>query len=349
MLIANNPEPPISEFVSLLSQVNTRMNSDAKERPSYYQSRDGRKLETDVCDMMQEFAKGTAFEGHVKLVSGQKFPDITAKKFYGVEVKSTTQDHWITTGNSVLESTRVEGIERIFLMFGKLAPPIQFKVRPYEDCLSDVVVTHYPRYRIDMSLAKGSTIFDKIKIPYDTLRTKEDPIAPIVDYYKRSLKPGESLWWIDSNIESEAPPLTIKFWSSLNKDEKTQLICYAMAHFPEVFGGKYERFVLWLVTTRSIVSTSMRDSFSAGGQVDIKTRGTVYPKVQRVFQHAQENMNSIIKEINLADANTLINDWQIKTINNSRIEIWVDLVIRSIKKDQSIIRNMLNSLVGLNG
>ena len=58
------------------------------------------------------------------------------------------------------------------MLFAKLASPIEFRCRPYEECLSEVVVTHSPRYLIDMNLAIGKTIFDKIKTPYNELRKK---------------------------------------------------------------------------------------------------------------------------------------------------------------------------------
>ena len=62
----------------------------------------------------------------------------------------------------------------------QLGSPIEFRARAYEECLSEVVVTHSPRYLIDMNLEKGKTIFDKINISYDTLRKKQNPIKPII-------------------------------------------------------------------------------------------------------------------------------------------------------------------------
>ncbi|WP_212744209.1 hypothetical protein [Maribacter sp. ACAM166] len=59
---------------------------------------------------MTDLAVGSEFENSIELIGGQKFPDIVAKKFYGIEVKTTTQNHWKTTGNSVLESTRVDDV-----------------------------------------------------------------------------------------------------------------------------------------------------------------------------------------------------------------------------------------------
>src|SRR5690606_31221809 len=149
---------------------------------------------------------------------GQLFPDIVVNKYYGVEVKSTTQNHWKTTGNSVLESTRIKGVERIYLMFGKLAAPIEFRCRPYEECLSDVVVTHSPRYLIDMDLSKGKTIFDKMEKTYDQLRLHQPPLEPVVNYYRSRLKPGEQIWWLGKTSN-----LVMKFWTTLLPEEKEDI------------------------------------------------------------------------------------------------------------------------------
>lgn len=184
MVISKNPEPRKEIFQSLLDNTIAFLKSDSKKNQKTYETLLGNKLEGVVADIMSERAKGSPFENSIELISGQKFPDIIAKKYYGVEVKTSKQDHWTTTGNSVLESTRVEGVERIYMLFGKMVSPFDFKCRPYEECLSEVVVTHSPRYLIDMNLPAGQTIFDKLKIPYDTLRTSTNPIKPIVNYYK---------------------------------------------------------------------------------------------------------------------------------------------------------------------
>ncbi len=184
---------------------------------------------------MAEMAVGTPFENSIELIGGQKFPDIIAHKYYGIEVKTTTQNHWKTTGNSVLESTRVDQIERIFMLFAKLATPIEFRCRPYEEVLSEIVVTHSPRYLIDMNLEQGKTIFDKIKMPYDILRKQENPIRPIIDYYKSKLKPGEELWWMDADNTAKPSNIVIRIWNNLEKADKLELKNRAMVYFPELF------------------------------------------------------------------------------------------------------------------
>jgi len=196
MLISENPVPHKSEFANLLNATVDTLNTHARKSPTVIEKLTGNKLESYAGGIMAELAVGTPFENSIEVVGGQKFPDIVAKKYYGVEVKTTTQNHWKTTGNSVLESTRITDVERIFMLFGKLGRPISFKCRAYEACLSAVVVTHSPRYLTDMNLPEGHTIFDKIDIPYDTLRQRKNPIKPITEYYKSKLRPGQELWWI---------------------------------------------------------------------------------------------------------------------------------------------------------
>lgn len=159
MVVSINQQPSQAEFQSLFDKMVTFLQSDSEINPKKYEPLTGNKLEPVVADVMTNYAKGTPFENSIELISGQKFPDIIAKKYYGVEVKTTKQNHWTTTGNSVMEGTRVDGIEKIYMLFGKMISPIEFKCRPYHECLSEVVVTHSPRYLIDMELGSGNIIF----------------------------------------------------------------------------------------------------------------------------------------------------------------------------------------------
>ena len=180
MIISINPEPEVDEFKLLMERVDHFLNVDARNRPSYYAKRAGSLLEDDVVDALSECAKNTVFQNTIEKVSGQKFPDIVAAKYYGVEVKSTKDNHWTSTGSSILETTRVSDVKRIYMTFGKLGGnPIEFLSRPYEECLSGIAVTHMPRYLIDMRLKAGETIFEKMGISYEALRKMDNPISPV--------------------------------------------------------------------------------------------------------------------------------------------------------------------------
>lgn len=337
MIFSENPDPKLNEFAKLLESGRRALNEDAKKRPDYYKTRNAQKLEADVLDVMTEVSQGTCFEKSLTLISGHKFPDIIAEinknKYYGVEVKSTSQNHWESFGNSVLESSRCENVERIFIMFGKLASPIEFKARPYEECLSDVTVTHYPRYHVNMNLNQGETIFDKIHKSYDEVRGMENPVAPFADYYRSQLKEGESLWWLNNNPddENENTGMKVRLWRVLNKEEKKDLTIKGYAWFPEIIASKspkkYERYTLWLVTAYGVVHASMRDKFSAGGCVNVVTRkGKVYKNLPQVFSHLHEYRDEIMYELMTADQEFLRTQWKIDAKIEDRLEQWIDLV-----------------------
>ena len=334
MIISVNSDPNRNEFDLLLSSTITELNVHAKSSSKKVATLLGRNLEPFVKDIMSEIAVGTPFENSIELIGGQKFPDIVANKYYGIEVKTTTQNHWKTTGNSVLESTRVSDVERIFMLFAKLASPIEFRCRPYEEVLSEVVVTHSPRYLIDMNLEKGKTIFDKIKMPYDTLRKKENPIKPLVNYYKSKLKAGEELWWMDSENGNDSSNIVIRIWNNLPQNEKQELKNSSMIFFPELFGSrsdKFNRVAIWLATRKSIVCPNIRDLFTAGGKVDIIIGTKKYDRVPRIFLNLFQNLPQILENIVKISPIELSEYWDIKTSEKNKIFDWIDLVSESAK------------------
>lgn len=350
MVVSVNSEPHKNEFNSLLNSTIIQLNVDAKKSPKKIEQLKGNKLEPYVGDVMTGLAVGTAFENSIEVIGGQKFPDIIANKFYGIEVKTTTQNHWKTTGNSVLESTRVEDVERIFMLFGKLGRPIEFKCRAYEECLSEVVVTHSPRYLIDMNLEKGKTIFDKINTPYDTLRQNQNPIKPITDYYKSKLKPGQDLWWIQDT--EQASNLVINIWNNLTLKEKQDVKNRAMVYFPEVFsnrGDKFSRLAIWLVTKESIVCPNIRDLFTAGGKDDYLIKNKTYKNIPRIYIKLFENISSVLGILINTSSIELTEYWNEKTSGKKKIMDWIDLVSMNSKTVQGAkhlnLKQMLKELI----
>ena len=352
MIISANSEPNKNEFDSLLNSTISELNTHAKKSSKMVSSLLGRSLEPFVRDVMTDLAVGTSFENSIELISGQKFPDIVAKKYYGIEVKTTTQNHWKTTGNSVLETTRVDDVERIFMLFAKMASPIEFRCRPYEEVLSEVVVTHSPRYLIDMNLEQGKTIFDKIQLPYNTLRKKDNPIKPIVEYYKSKLKAGEELWWIGQENDEKASNLVIKIWNNLSTKERVGLKNQAMAYFPEIFGNgndKFGRLALWLVTSESTVCPNVRDLFSAGGKGNFVIEEKVYNNIPRVFLNLFDCLSQVVETIILTPAAQLSDFWKIKTTEKIKLTDWIELVDIEAKKLQDAkhlnIKQMLTDFI----
>lgn len=353
MVISVNPEPNKEEFDILLDSTITELNNHAVTSPEDVSKLTGSKLEPYIGGLMTELAVGTPFENSIKVEGGQKFPDIIANKYYGVEVKTTIKDHWKTTGNSVLESTRVNGVERIFMLFGKLADPIEFRCRPYEDCLSEVVVTHSPRYLIDMNLESGKTIFDKINTSYDVLRQDSSPIKPIVDYYKAKLKPGQDLWWID-NEESEGSSLVIKIWNTLDSNEREEIIIEGSAYFPEVyssFGNKYSNFSLWLINSKTVVCPNTRDLFSSSGWEDYQIGNTSFTNVPSTYRRLFDRLPHIVEVLSNTRAEKLSEYWKLPTSESSKIYDWLNRVAGYAERNKKInhldIKNMLHLCMNL--
>lgn len=332
VIISVNPNPSLSEFQSLMRNTDILLNEDALARPEYYSTRGGNPLEDDVKNALDESARGTPFAGTIEKVSGQKFPDIVAAKLYGVEVKSTKSNHWVSTGSSILETTRVTGVERIYMTFGKLGGnPIEFISKPYEECLYGIAVTHMPRYLINMQLSPGESIFDKIGISYDDLRQMEDPIEPVAQYYRSQLGPGERLWWTGKDSESAAPP-TVRLWSSLPKDEKDSLLAQGCVVFPEILMNcspkKYNRYALWLVTEKGVVNTNVRDGFSAGGKVIMKTAGGVEISMPATFGRIRKYSELITAMLYEVDESVLSESWN-EAVEEDRLRQWCHLVARA--------------------
>jgi hypothetical protein len=329
MVVSVNPIPSKEQFLSLLDNTLSTLSIESKKNEKKYLELLGSKLEGVVVDVMRQNAFGTDFEGSIELISGQKFPDIIAKKYYGIEVKTSKQNHWTTTGNSVLESTRVEGIERIYMLFGKMVQPIEFKYKPYEACLSDIVVTHSPRYLINMDLKVGETIFDKIKIPYDTLRNESNPIKSITDYYRKQLKPGEAVWWLDQEDTKPQSPI-IRLWNNLPLNERRVLTISSMVLFPEVFSNhsdKYYRFSVWLVNDFGIVCPNSRDAFSAGGQGTLEYNNKKYNNIPKIITKLSDSLADIKEVIQSSRIQDLEHNWKIKI--TTPIEQWIELIVEN--------------------
>lgn len=275
-----------------------------------------------------EKAKGTIFEGTIRQTGTHAFPDIVANKYFGVEVKMTTNDHWTSTGNSVLESSRIEDVERIYIMFGKLGGKMDVRYRLYQECLPEVSVTHSPRYRINMELRIGKSIFDKIGVDYDALRKDPNTIQKIKNYYRSRLKDGEELWWIDQDADDKAFSPIIKPFRNLSAKEKENFIVESMILFPEMFGNsnaKYERAAAYLIAEYNTVSANLRDNFTAGGQVYLKINGKkiLVPQVVYAMYKRAKAIKEKIKEI---DEQKLLYYWRSKKMERDRLEQWKKLL-----------------------
>jgi hypothetical protein len=338
MLISVNKDVENVDFEKLITLATNTLQETSTKQNDRYLTLLGNKLEDEVYDVMCSCAQNTPFEGTIELVSGQKFPDIIANNYYGVEVKSTKQNHWKTTGNSVLESTRVEDIQRIYMLFGKIHNPIEFKCRLYQDCLYDVLVTHSPRYAIDMDLNIGETIFDKLGVEYDIIRQSQNPIKPFKDYYRSKLSKGQELWWLE-NEEYKPDSIIFKLWKSLSKEERDSVRILGYVYFPEVIRrqspNKYDNFALWLSVKQRIICTSVRDVFSAGGKENIEIAPNVILKsVPKSILKLLKQVDLIVNKFASISIDTFNETWKTDYSTKKEIcEVWINNVVESASTD----------------
>ena len=325
MILVNKPEVPEEDFISLLEATKTSITASFNNFgvPNI----NGVGFEGVVFNEMVRASSDTLFQNHIEQTGILSFPDIIAKKLFGVEVKMTEANKWVSTGNSVLETTRVPSVETIYMFFGKFGKPFDIKYRRYQECLCEVGVTHSPRYKIDMDLPAGASIFDKIGVPYDEFRKELSPIKTLKEYYRRQLKPGEELWWIDPATEEKAVSPVIKPFRLLEEKQKEHFIVECMILFPEVFGGnpqKFERPATYLITNYNAISSNFRDIFTAGGQVEILI-GDKYVKFPKITFHLFTRAKELNALIAIISIDKLSYYWNNEVIGNP-IDVWVDLL-----------------------
>jgi hypothetical protein len=312
-LLEKTKEYSLKELKSLGLQANKIQSSDMEEL---------------VLSSLKKAAIGTNFDGKITRGTLHAFPDMSVGNKFGVEVKMTIGDKWTSFGNSILESTRAASVEEIFIFFVKIGGDIDIKYRAYSECLNEIAVTHSPRYMIDMELPSGQSIFDKIGIKYNDLRSKPNPIRYIKDYYRKQLSEGEELWWIDQ--DSSSTPI-IKGFGNLSDAEQKRFKIESMILFPEIFGNsmkKYSRPAAYLFTEYSALSSNMRDNFTAGGTVKLKIKGHTITTPKMLFNLLlrSKEINKALKEMN---KNKLLHYWRVDVISEPVINQWKALLDKS--------------------
>lgn len=289
----------------------------------------GIEFEAIVSDFMAIAAEGTSFEGRVIRTGAQTFPDILiVDSEFGVEVKVTSSDKWVSTGNSILETTRDRNVEKIYMFFGKLGGEPGIQYRSYDECLSEIVATHSPRYLINMELPEGNSIFSKMNVPYDSFRNN-GPISRAQQYYKSQLKEGEQLWWIssDSSDTGDEPSssLVIKQYREFEPAVKARFVAQVMMLFPEVFTTgslSYRKAAAFLLSEYGAVHSSVRDEFTAGGTFGIKL-DTEPISVPHIYKELYSSAN-IISELLKSSDDLLERYWGFVPALPLRENSWIE-------------------------
>lgn len=240
------------------------------------------------------------------LSKAQQFPDLALQPF-GVEVKFTDSDSWRSVANSISEGQRANGIEHVYIVYGKAGGTPETRWRRYEDCVVHVRTSHRPRFEVDME-ADGS-LFDFWDITYQDFADLqlEGRMQLVRAYARGRLKPGERLWWLESQSDPEdttshALELGVRLYKNLPEEEKRRLRAEAAILNPEIVKSgrsrnKYDGVAMYLITRHGVLANQLRDLFSAGSVAhkSNKERGGIY--VQRSLQNLEPELAQVAEEI----------------------------------------------------
>lgn len=291
-----------------------------------------------------DFVSAKIFEGRVReLVRGlvldpsiyidpdppaQGFPDIAVGRF-GIEVKYTTNDTWLSIANSVLETNRVLTVEKIFVVFGKIGGTPEVRWSNYEDCVVHVRTSHVPRFEVEIPTTAGTiSLFQKMGIPYDEFRRlpMADKMKHIREYARGRLRPGERLWWLEDNPEPEHTlPLQARIYTKLPDDEKKRLRAEAVLLCPGVVRSgrardKYDDVALYLMTYHGVLVANARDLFSAGSVANPNNddNGGVY--IERAIRLLERD---IVEAAHRLDDALFVEYWGRSVLPENRIREWL--------------------------
>ncbi len=322
------------DFDRVIDEILKYLENDCKQNPDSYR-KSGEDFEPCVYRATSATLNHFGLKDKIDYTpGGHGFPDIVISgeegNKFGIEVKSSssTGNSWKINGNSVLGNTRVPGIRKNMIVFGKMrGVDSLFRAREYEKCIANVAVTHSPRYLIDLDVEDGDSFFDKSHLTYMEVSKSEQPIKRITEYF-RSI--GQTAWWL-----AESTPAAIQTFSELPRLEQRRLMGYAFAHFPEVFSNsasKFKNLASWLVLENSIVDPSLRDRFTAGGRKTVEAGNLIYPKLPQIFTNLREYHVEVLRELENADLEKLGEHWGIipSPILERRIKQWVSITAEKI-------------------
>lgn len=339
-------------FAHFMAVTTNALIADAQKNTELYSKQNGEKLEHVVLDKMRSFAcEFDISPEKIRKSDKQHFPDILLDDTtYGVEVKSVKDKTWTSTGSSIVETLRESEIEKVFLLFGRLsAPEIDFRCKPYEECLSEIAVTHSPRYLIDMDMgATDKTIFEKMGTSYDQFRKMGDKQINLVrQHYREKFKGRDKKsmpWWIGDEpkmithpSELYNPSCEFRMLTDLSYEVKHYFRISSYSLFPEILGTEQDKFrkpSLWLCSRFAIICANVRDFFTAGGTVNIYINNIlVWKNVPKIIANLSLYIHQVKSHLEYDEE--MINDVEnFSSFNNNKTEIfsqWTKTADRFIK------------------
>lgn len=306
------------EFEPLLDKATATLSEDVRKDTKYHKPDDFQRHVFDVLTAVTDAEKSIrvkpTFHPHA-------FPDIHANGF-GVEVKSTNKDSWLSVGNSVFEGMRDPEVKEIYVVFGKMGGMPAVRWGRYEERITHVRISHAPRFVLEMD--RDSSLFTKLNVSYDEFAglPPTEKMRHIRKYSRERLKGGERLWWLEDE-GNQGLPLEIQLYVDLPQREKRRLRAEAALLFPGIVGHsrsdkyKYVDAAFFLLKYRNVFCHQTRDLFGAGS-VAGTARGGNY--VLRALEKIQDEMREAAQ--NLDDA-LFVEYWNESVPASERISKWL--------------------------
>jgi hypothetical protein len=125
-----------------------------------------------------------------------------------------------------------------------------------------------------------------------------------------------------------------------------------MALFPAVFSqtskSKYNDLATWLAAKHGVVTSSLRDLFSAGGKRSFKIDG-VWRELPRIFGHAADDYALIQDELKALREEELLERWNVpvESLALGRLTIWLGLVQEQMKGHRLGFQCSIKQILGI--
>ena len=212
----------------------------------------------------------------IELITGHHFPDMNIlidNQKFGVELKSSQKGTWTIPGNSIFESISENDYKEIYILFGsrkkdtatkKFVPQYNVKYRKYWQATSSIAVTHSPRFVINMDAKEG--VFSNLEEYEHFRKMPDEEKASFAQKILREKADGVK-WYVAPEVDS----IKVTNYSDLSNDRKYELLTELFVLFPtDVLRKKndYTRCMNYLIDKYYIYSKSLRDVFSAGGNIE---------------------------------------------------------------------------------
>lgn len=212
----------------------------------------------------------------VQYHGGHTFPDVSiAETEFGIELKGTKSSRKFN-GNSVMAGTMLPNLKKIYLMYWiEASKEIGFK--DYFECVATPVVTHSPRFQLDIDLNKEFSMFGtsagKVGTIDEVIFSKKgiDSEKIIKWMSDKAKQKGETPWWISTDESLPIGSTGLTKFTNMRADKKAHFLKCAFLIFPKILdktsSTKYNGLFEWAIQTHS--TYTKRDDYSAGGQVQI--------------------------------------------------------------------------------